>query len=151
VITVHCPTPADTSRLGTRLAAFLVPGDVVSLRGPLGAGKTLFVGGIAAGLGIEEPITSPSFVLTREYLSGLLPLVHADVFRLETLNEFDDLDLLSEATIGVLVIEWGEVVEGVLPTEHLRVRFEVEEDETRIITLNGYGDRWSHLREVVDP
>ena len=151
MITVHCPTPADTSRLGTRLAAFLVPGDVVSLRGPLGAGKTLFVGGIAAGLGIEEPITSPSFVLTREYLSGLLPLVHADVFRLETLNEFDDLDLLSEATIGVLVIEWGEVVEGVLPTEHLRVRFEVEEDETRIITLNGYGDRWSHLREVVDP
>ncbi|HUO45977.1 MAG TPA: tRNA (adenosine(37)-N6)-threonylcarbamoyltransferase complex ATPase subunit type 1 TsaE [Acidimicrobiia bacterium] len=151
MITVHCPTPADTSRLGTRLAAFLVPGDVVSLRGPLGAGKTLFVGGIAAGLGIEEPITSPSFVLTREYLSGLLPLVHADVFRLGTFNEFDDLDLLSEATIGVLVIEWGEVVEGVLPTEHLRVRFEVEEDETRIITLNGYGDRWSHLREVVDP
>lgn len=149
MIEVRCPTPADTSRLGTRLAAFLVPSDVVSLSGPLGAGKTLFVGGIAAGLGISEAVTSPSFVLARQYLSGLLPLVHADVFRLSTRNEFDDLDLLSEATIGVLVIEWGEVVEGVLPANHLRVRFQVEEDETRLISFHGFGERWHHLAEVV--
>ncbi len=146
---VLCPLPADTSRLGARLAAFLVPGDVVSLSGPLGAGKTLFVGGIATGLGIEEPVTSPSFILARQYLKGLLPLVHADVFRLSTLNEFDDLDLLSEAAGGVLVIEWGEVVEGVLPTDHLRVRFEVADDDSRLITFIGYGGRWDHLREVV--
>jgi tRNA threonylcarbamoyladenosine biosynthesis protein TsaE len=150
VITVRCPRPVDTSRLGTRLAAFLVPGDVVSLSGPLGAGKTVFVGGMAAGLGIPEPVTSPSFILARHYISGLLPLVHADAFRLETRNQFEDLDLLSSAESGILVIEWGDVVEGALPSDHLRVGFSIEEDETRVVTLSGHGDRWDHLREVVE-
>lgn len=130
-----CPGPGDTADLGARLASLLRIGDVIVLSGPLGAGKTLFTSGIAAGLGVEEPITSPSFILSREYLSGFLPLIHADIYRLTTRNEFDDLDLLSQASEGVLVIEWGDVVEPILPPDHLRVNFEVDESEARNINL----------------
>ena len=130
-----CPDPSDTADLGANLAALFRPGDVVVLSGPLGAGKTLFTSGIAAGLGVEEPVISPSFILSREYSSGFLPLVHADIYRLTTRNEFDDLDLLSEASEGVLVIEWGDLVEPILPLDHLRVSFEVGEDDVRNISL----------------
>ena len=130
-----CPDPSDTADLGANLAALFRPGDVVVLSGPLGAGKTLFTSGIAAGLGVEEPVISPSFILSREYSSGFLPLVHADIYRLTTRNEFDDLDLLSEASEGVLVIEWGDLVEPILPLDHLRVSFEVGDDNVRNISL----------------
>jgi tRNA threonylcarbamoyladenosine biosynthesis protein TsaE len=135
----HCPGPGDTANLGARLAAHLRPGDVVVLSGQLGAGKTLFTSGIAAGLGVEEPISSPTFILSREYVSGFLPLVHADIYRLTTRNEFDDLDLVHQASDGVLVIEWGDVVEANLPQDHLRVEFEVDDLEARTISLVPFG------------
>ena len=140
-----CPDPGDTADLGANLAALFRPGDVVVLSGPLGAGKTLFTSGIAAGLGVEEPVISPSFILSREYSSGFLPLVHADIYRLTTRNEFDDLDLLSEASAGVLVIEWGDLVEPILPLDHLRVNFEVGDDEVRNISLMPSGSWPSRL------
>ena len=140
-----CPRPGDTADLGARLAALLRPGDVIVLSGPLGAGKTLFTSGVAAGLGVEEPVTSPSFILSREYASGFLPLIHADIYRLTTRNEFDDLDLLSEASEGALVIEWGDVVEPILPADHLRVNFAVDDDEVRTINLIPFGSWHSRL------
>jgi tRNA threonylcarbamoyladenosine biosynthesis protein TsaE len=143
-----CPGPGDTADLGARLAALLRPGDVIALSGPLGAGKTLFTSGIAAGLAVEEPVTSPSFILSREYLSGFMPLIHADIYRLSTRNEFDDLDLLSEASQGVLVIEWGDVVEPILPLDHLRVDFTVDEAEARVINLVPSGSWPNRLREL---
>ena len=144
-----CPGPGDTAHLGARLAALLRPGDVVVLSGPLGAGKTLFTSGIAAGLGVEEPVISPSFILTREYSSGFLPLIHADIYRLTTRNEFDDLDLLAQSSQGVLVIEWGDVVEPILPPDHLRVDFEVNDDEARNITLVPFGGWRSRVTELM--
>ena len=135
MIEVRCPTEADTVALGARLAPLVRPGDVIVLSGDLGAGKTRFVGGLADGLGVEEQVVSPSFILARRYDTGFLPLIHADVYRLDTINEFDDLDLLDTAADGVLVIEWGDAVEPVLPEDHLRVEFEVEEDQTRILRL----------------
>jgi tRNA threonylcarbamoyladenosine biosynthesis protein TsaE len=143
-----CPRPGDTADLGARLAALLRPGDVVVLSGPLGAGKTLFTSGIAAGLGVEEPVISPSFILTREYSSGFLPLIHADIYRLTTRNEFDDLDLLSQSSQGVLVIEWGDAVEPILPPDHLRVDFEVDDDEARNITLVPFGTWRTRVTEL---
>jgi tRNA threonylcarbamoyladenosine biosynthesis protein TsaE len=143
-----CRRPGDTADLGARLAALLRPGDVVVLSGPLGAGKTLFTSGIAAGLGVEEPVISPSFILTREYSSGFLPLIHADIYRLTTRNEFDDLDLLSQSSHGVLVIEWGDVVEPILPPDHLRVDFEVDDDEARNISLVPFGSWRTRVTEL---
>jgi tRNA threonylcarbamoyladenosine biosynthesis protein TsaE len=135
----RCPDPADTQALAGRLAPLLVPGDVVVLAGGLGAGKTLFTSGLAAGLGVEEQVASPSFVLVRPYLTGFMPLIHVDVYRLGSMNEFDDLDVFEPARDGVLVIEWGDAVENHLPEDHLRVEFEVEDDGTRVITLMPVG------------
>jgi tRNA threonylcarbamoyladenosine biosynthesis protein TsaE len=137
-----CPHPTDTVAVAGKLAALLNPGDVVVLKGGLGAGKTLFTGGLAAGLGVEEQVVSPSFVLVREYRSGFMPLIHADVYRLGSINEFEDLDVFEMARDGVLVIEWGDAVEPALPSDHLRVEFEVDDDGTRRLTLVPVGG-WS--------
>ena len=135
MIEVRCDTEADTEAFAGRLAAELRPGDVVVLAGGLGAGKTLFTGGLASGLGVEEQVVSPSFVLVRQYDSGFMPVIHVDVYRLGSLNEFDDLDVFELASEGVLVIEWGDAVESALPTDHLRVEFTVVEGGSRVLTL----------------
>jgi tRNA threonylcarbamoyladenosine biosynthesis protein TsaE len=132
---ITCPTPDDTRAFASKLAALAQPGDVVVLAGPLGAGKTLFTGGLAAGLGVDEAVVSPSFVLVREYRSGFLPLIHADIYRLGTFNEFTDLDVFEHAADGVLVIEWGDAIEPALPLDHLKVEFAVDEQDQRILTL----------------
>jgi tRNA threonylcarbamoyladenosine biosynthesis protein TsaE len=145
----HCPTPADTLALAGRLAPLLVPGDLVVLAGGLGSGKTLFTAGLAAGLGVEEKVASPSFVLVRRYRTGFIPLVHADVYRLRSVNEFDDLDVFELARDGILVIEWGDALENSLPEDHLRVVFEVEDDGTRVIRLVPTGSWASRSLEVL--
>lgn len=137
---VRCPTETDTRALAGRLASELRPGDVLLLAGELGSGKTLFTGGLAAGLGVDEPVVSPSFVLVRKYESGFIPVIHVDVYRLASLNEFDDLDVFEMARDGVLVIEWGDAVEAALPEDHLRIDFTVEDDQTRILRLVPSGD-----------
>lgn len=139
MIQVRCVTPEDTEALGGRVASSLRPGDIVLLAGGLGAGKTLFTRGLATGLGVDEPVLSPSFVLVRQYRSGFMPLVHADVYRLESISEFDDLDVLEMSKDGVLVIEWGSAVESALPTDHLRIEFRVGEDESRTLEFIGEG------------
>lgn len=135
MIEVRCPSEADTRALAGRLASALRPGDIVLLAGNLGSGKTLFTGGLAEGLGVDEPVVSPSFVLIRRYRSGFMPLTHVDVYRLASLNEFDDLDVFEIARDGVLVVEWGHAVEPALGEDHLRIDFEVEDDQTRVLRL----------------
>ncbi|TDI51188.1 MAG: tRNA (adenosine(37)-N6)-threonylcarbamoyltransferase complex ATPase subunit type 1 TsaE [Acidobacteria bacterium] len=140
MIEVRCQTEDDTRAFASRLASVLRPGDTLVLAGGLGVGKTLFTGGLATGLGVEETVVSPSFVLVRRYDSGFLPFVHVDVYRLGSLNEFDDLDVFEMSEGGVLVIEWGDAVESALPPNHLRVEFIVEEDEARVLRLIPSGD-----------
>ncbi|MGD2044511.1 MAG: tRNA (adenosine(37)-N6)-threonylcarbamoyltransferase complex ATPase subunit type 1 TsaE [Acidimicrobiia bacterium] len=139
---VRCPTPQDTEALGGRLASSLRPGDIVVLAGGLGSGKTLLTRGIATGLGVDEPVTSPSFVLVREYRSGFMPVVHVDVYRLNSMNEFDDLDVLEMSKDGILIIEWGGAIESALPADHLRIEFDVEDDDCRVLRFVGEG-AWS--------
>lgn len=150
MIEVTCPTERDTRALAGRLAPTLRPGDIVLLAGSLGTGKTLFTGGLAAGLGVDEQVVSPSFVLVRRYHSGFMPLVHVDVYRLGTLNEFDDLDVFEMARDGVLVIEWGDAVEPALPEDHLRIDFAVQDGQTRVLRFVPSGS-WAtrDLRSIV--
>lgn len=143
MIEVRCPNPEDTEALGSRVASNLRPGDVVVLAGGLGAGKTLLTRGIATGLGVDEPVVSPSFVLVREYRSGFMPVIHVDIYRLRSMNEFDDLDVLELAQDGVLVIEWGEAVESALPPDHLRIEFEVDDEQARTLRFVGTGE-WAN-------
>jgi tRNA threonylcarbamoyladenosine biosynthesis protein TsaE len=109
-------------------------GDLLLLKGDLGAGKTVLAGGIAEGLGVEEQVTSPTFVLVRRY-EGLMPFVHADVYRIGSSAEIEDLDLDYEAGDGVLAIEWGNVAEQQLGEDHLLIEIEAHEDETRTVRL----------------
>lgn len=132
-VTVVCPEEADTIAVAGRLAAEVRPGDVIVLKGGLGSGKTRFVSGLATGLGVEERVVSPSFILMREYRSGFLPVIHVDVYRLGSINEFDDLDVFERSADGVLVIEWGDAVVPALPSDLLTVEFEVGENDQRIL------------------
>ncbi len=126
------PTVEDTEALGRRLAADLQAGDLVVLDGPLGAGKTALTRGIAAGLGVQGRVTSPTFVIAREHRPGERPggkpvgLVHVDAYRLgdgpDALDELDALDLDTDLTAAVVVVEWGEGLVEKLTDRHLRVR-----------------------------
>ncbi len=133
-LSVRCPAEADTRAVGRRLASLLRAGDVVLLTGDLGTGKTVFASGIAEGLGVAERVVSPSFVLARRY-EGLIGLVHADLYRVGSSAEVEDLDLLDAAEGGVLVVEWGEAAERCFPEDHLLVRLDADEEGARIITL----------------
>ncbi|NUW40731.1 tRNA (adenosine(37)-N6)-threonylcarbamoyltransferase complex ATPase subunit type 1 TsaE [Nonomuraea rhodomycinica] len=131
---------------GTRLAARLRPGDLVVLSGPLGAGKTTLVQGIAEGLKVRGPITSPTFVIARVHpsLRQGPPLVHVDAYRLGGDLEVDDLDLDASLEESVTVVEWGEgLVEG-LSEDRLEIHIDRETgDDARVVTLRGVGARWS--------
>jgi tRNA threonylcarbamoyladenosine biosynthesis protein TsaE len=112
----------DTRSLGAALAELARPGDVLVLAGDLGTGKTAFAQGFATGLGITEQVTSPTFILARSY-EGRLRLHHLDVYRLDHLQEAEDLGLAELVDDrGVTLIEWGDVIAPTLPPEHLEVR-----------------------------
>jgi len=136
---VELPTPADTERLGRELGARLRAGDLVVLSGPLGAGKTVLARGIGAGLGVPGPVTSPTFVIAREHPAGPrgVPLVHVDAYRLDGLDELDDLDLDTDLVDAAVVVEWGEGLAERLAQEHLLVRLDRRDDDVRVATLDG--------------
>lgn len=129
----------DTDRVGEIMATALVPGDVLSLSGPLGAGKTRLVQAVAQGLGISrDQVTSPTFVLLNEYREGRLPLYHFDVYRLRDEDEFYELGPEEYfAGGGVTLIEWGDRVGHLLPPQTSYVTIDVVGTEERTIRLAG--------------
>jgi tRNA threonylcarbamoyladenosine biosynthesis protein TsaE len=136
------PTVAHTQALGRELAALLRPGDLVVLVGPLGAGKTAFTQGIGAGLGVSEPVTSPTFVIARVHPGGRVPLVHVDAYRLRGVADVDDLDLDASTAESVTVVEWGEGLVEQLTDEHLLVRLDRRDDDVRVARLEPAGTGW---------
>ncbi len=133
-------TEQDTIAFGTILGTLVQKGDIIALQGSLAAGKTQLTKGIARGLQIDDPITSPTFTLISEY-EGRLPLYHMDVYRLASVDEFLDLgveDMLYGA--GVCVIEWSEKVMTELPENTITIRLEPQADSSRLITMTN----WQH-------
>lgn len=122
-IVVDVPDADAMRTLGARVAAVCRAGDVVVLAGPLGAGKTTFTQGMAAGLGVEGAVTSPTFVIARVHRAVDGPdLVHVDAYRLGGLAELDDLDLDASVSDSVTVVEWGEGMAERLGDEVVTVR-----------------------------
>jgi len=130
---VALPTAQDTLEFGKRIGQGLAAGDVVVLSGPLGAGKTALTKGIAQGMDVEGPVTSPSYVLARVHEArrpGAPALVHVDVYRLlehqsaDLLGELDSLDLDTDLDDSVVVVEWGEGLAERLSEHHLDIRLE---------------------------
>ena len=130
---------AETRALGERLAGALKPGSVVAFTGDLGAGKTAFTAGLAAGLGIADRVTSPTFTIVNEYAGGRLPLFHFDLYRLESSDELFDIgweDYLDRG--GVCAVEWSERAEDALEAGTIRVDLRRgETDDQRVITIEG--------------
>ena len=143
VFQVRLATAEDTQAWGARLGAVLTAGDLLVLTGELGAGKTTLVQGIADGLGVRGPITSPTYVIARIHasLSGGPELVHVDAYRLAGLAELDDLDLDTSLDEAVTVVEWGHGLAELLSEDYLEVTLHGHEERT--VSLVGHGARWS--------
>ncbi len=137
------PAVEDTERLGAELAGIVVPGDLVIPVGPLGAGKTAFTRGFGRGLGVTEPVTSPTFVIARVHTGGRLPLVHVDAYRLGGAADVDDLDLDVTVADSVTVVEWGQGLVEQLTDEHLEVRLDRRDDDVRTALLVPHGPGWA--------
>lgn len=148
-------TVDGTKSLGAAVAAIVDTGDVVVLVGDLGAGKTAFVQGFAAALGVTAPVTSPTFTLANRY-QGRLVVNHLDVYRFDCPDEVSDLALPEILDDGVTLVEWGDTISSDLPTEHLSVtiRFGAGDDERRFEML-GLGESWQRradrLRSATEP
>ena len=137
-------SPQQTEALGAKLAAQLQPGTVIAYRGDLGAGKTAFTRGLARGLGIAEPVTSPTYTIVNEYLTGKMPLFHFDMYRLHSSDDLFDIgweDYLERG--GVCAVEWSENVTDAMENA-LWVTVEKTGENSRRITLSG-GDRYAYI------
>jgi tRNA threonylcarbamoyladenosine biosynthesis protein TsaE len=140
-------TANDTRAVGTAIAPLLRVHDVMVLTGELGAGKTTLVRGIASGLGASEHVASPTFTLVREYVTGRIPVAHVDVFRLDRVQDVVDL-ALDELEDGacVLIVEWGDAVEELLPDDRLRVELTSEDpaggSDARRMAITAEGPSW---------
>ena len=158
-IVVRSTAVEDTLGVGRSVAPLLRPRDVVLLSGDLGAGKTTLTRGVVEGLGADEHVQSPTFVLVREYLSGRLPVAHVDVYRLQRIQDVVDLGLeeLDGGSEGVVLVEWGDAVGDLWPGDHLRISLRTPDagSEERLIALDAEGsswrERWEDLERAVVP
>jgi len=135
--TFHTDSEQETRELGFRLGRALPAGTVVSLQGPLGAGKTVIAKGIAEALQINEAIVSPTFTLVQEY-EGTMPLHHMDLYRLHGIDDFSSIggeELLYGE--GITLIEWSEKIEEILPPGTVRVKIAIGDNGNREIMVSG--------------
>ena len=139
-LTVRSGDADTTRRIGAALGRLAAAGDVLLLQGDLGAGKTTFTQGYVVGAGTDELVNSPTFVLVNEY-RGRVPIYHADLYRLDDAEEVARLDLAKLSLDGVLLVEWPERGEGLLPEEHLLVRILHAGPEERELTFVPRGAR----------
>lgn len=130
-------TAEDMEALGRSIGEKCTPGTVISLRGSLGAGKTVFAKGVARSLGIDEAIVSPTFTLVQEY-QGRLPMYHMDLYRITSEDDFQMIggeDMLYSD--GVTLVEWSEIINDTLPVGTLFVQITVNEDQSRTVVMKG--------------
>ena len=135
--TFHTNSEQETKELGVRLGRSVPSGTVVSLQGPLGAGKTVIAKGIAEALQINEAIVSPTFTLVQEYV-GTMPLHHMDLYRLHGIDDFSGIggeELLYSD--GITLIEWSEKIEDILPPGTVRVKIAIGDNGSRDIMISG--------------
>jgi tRNA threonylcarbamoyladenosine biosynthesis protein TsaE len=152
VISLHVRSVADTHAVASALAQLARTGDVIILAGEMGSGKTAFAQGFADALGVDEPVTSPTFTLVHTYDSGRVNLHHADLYRLDRMSEVADLALaeLVEGD-GILLVEWGDVAASMLG-DHLELRLQHDDDDenARRIVVRGVGRGWAARWERVE-
>ena len=138
----------ETIEIAQNFESEKFPNMIICLNGELGSGKTIFTKGIANALGIDDTITSPTFTIIKEYELGELPLYHMDVYRLD--GETSGVGIEDYYTKGgVVVIEWADTIESILPNERLDIRFVVLDENKRLLVLEPHGKQYEDLCEAV--
>jgi len=118
-------SPEETFEAGRRIGEKALPGQIYTIQGDLGVGKTVFTQGVAEGLGIREPVNSPTFTIVQEYYEGRLPLFHFDVYRIEEIEEMEEIGYDDYFFgNGICLIEWPERIDELLPANCIRIRIE---------------------------
>ena len=146
----RCSSVDQTVQLGENVAKHARAGDCIVLNGDLGAGKTQFAKGFAAGLGVDDEVTSPTFTILIEYVGFELPLLHFDLYRLDEEDDLEDIDFFGLLESGgVVLIEWGDKFASAMPSERLEVDIRIEDDLARRVTMTGYGVRGKQLEEAL--
>lgn len=138
----------ETLELAQNFESEKFPNMVICLNGELGSGKTLFVKGIAQALGIDESITSPTFTIVKEYLNGEMPLYHFDVYRLDGNTDGIGIEEYFNKN-GIVVIEWANTIQDILPAERLDIKFKVVDEDKRVLVITPYGEKYVELCEAV--
>ncbi|WLR44359.1 tRNA (adenosine(37)-N6)-threonylcarbamoyltransferase complex ATPase subunit type 1 TsaE [Bacillus carboniphilus] len=141
---IYSNSAERTTLLAKTLAQLLQKGDVITLEGDLGAGKTAFTKGLAQGLNIERNVNSPTFTIIKEYLDGRLPLYHMDVYRLENGVEELGFDEYFHGD-GVTVIEWAHIIKEELPEERLQIEIYRKSENERELVFIPLGDRYKQM------
>ena len=144
IIETNCEK--ETYDLGYRLGEQAKAGQVYTLVGDLGVGKTVFTKGFAHAMGIDD-VTSPTFTIIKEY-EGELPLYHMDVYRLEDSKEDIGIEEYFDKG-GVTIIEWADMIKDTLPEERLEIKFKIADDNTRVLILKPYGEKYTSICEAI--
>ncbi len=143
-------SPEQTRRIGMRLGSELKTGDVICLQGNLGAGKTTFVQGLAQGWGSIDAVSSPTFIIVNEYRRATGGLIfHLDAYRLESTPEAEELDLDAMLSEGVVIIEWPEKLNGLIPNDRLWITLEHIQEEQRQMSFKAHGKRYDDLLDGI--
>lgn len=144
MIIIETKSPEETFAVGRKIGEKARPGEIYTLTGDLGVGKTVFTQGVAAGLGIEEPVSSPTFTIIQEYDSGRIPFYHFDVYRIGDIEEMEEIgydDYFFGR--GICLIEWANLIEEILPEDHIKICIEKDLEkgfDYRRITITGGKD-----------
>lgn len=138
-------------KIAIRLGKLVKPGNIICMSGDLGAGKTTFTQALAKGLGVDDYVTSPTFTLINEY-EGRIPLYHFDVYRINHINEMEDLGYEEYFYgHGVSVIEWANLIKDILPPDHLWIEIRVTGEETREVCLTATNDYYGKIiKEILE-
>ena len=139
---------SDTIEIAQNIESEKFPNMIICLEGDLGSGKTVFSKGFAQALGIEEPVTSPTFTIIKEYLTGEMPLYHMDVYRLD--GDVSTLGIEDYFTKGgVVIIEWADTIKEYLPPERLDIKIKVVDEDTRTMIFTPHGRVYEDICEAI--
>ena len=134
----------ETKEFAKKIAKKLEIGDIIVLSGELGSGKTKFTEGILEYFNLQDEISSPTFTIVNEYITPNFPIYHFDVYRLENEDEFSAIGGEEYFDTGACIIEWGEMIESLLPKEYIKISFskDMENEDIRFLNIETYGDRF---------
>ena len=140
-MTIETYSPEETFSVGKKIGETALPGSIFTLNGDLGTGKTVFTQGVASGLGVKEPVNSPTFTIVQEYKDGRLPLYHFDVYRIEEPEEMEEIGYDDYFFgNGICLIEWADKIIELIPEEHIEIRIQKDLSkgmDYRLIEIDG--------------